>query len=178
MPSRSRWQIVADLGEIPEATMDGSALTRSAVRSERYLRPDQFRSTRSDQQPRDHRATGGWQRRFKPLYGDTLITGFSRITGFEVGILCNNGVLFSESALKATHFIDLCCKRGIPLLFMADVTGFMVGREAEEGGISKHGAKMIAAMASANVPKYTLISAMPTGPGISPCAAAPSGRTR
>ena len=61
--------------------------------------------------------------------------------GFEIGIPCNNGVLFSESALKATHFIDLCCKRNIPLLFMADVTGFMVGREAEEGGISKHGAK-------------------------------------
>ena len=77
--------------------------------------------------------------------------------GFEIGILCNNGVLFSESALKATHFIDLCCKRNIPLLFMADVTGFMVGREAEEGGIAKHGAKMITAMASANVPKYTLI---------------------
>ena len=70
---------------------------------------------------------------FKPLYGDTLITGFARIMGFDVGILCNNGVLFSESALKATHFIDLCCKRNIPLLFIADVTGFMVGRSAEEG---------------------------------------------
>jgi 3-methylcrotonyl-CoA carboxylase beta subunit len=102
---------------------------------------------------------------FKPLYGDTLITGFARIMGFEVGILCNNGVLFSESALKATHFIDLCCKRKIPLLFMADVTGFMVGREAEEGGISKHGAKMITAMASANVPKYTLIIGNAYGAG-------------
>jgi 3-methylcrotonyl-CoA carboxylase beta subunit len=102
---------------------------------------------------------------FKPLYGDTLITGFARIMGFEIGILCNNGVLFSESALKATHFIDLCCKRNIPLLFMADVTGFMVGREAEEGGISKHGAKMITAMASANVPKYTLIIGNAYGAG-------------
>ncbi|UGV28665.1 methylcrotonoyl-CoA carboxylase [Rhodopseudomonas boonkerdii] len=102
---------------------------------------------------------------FKPLYGETLITGFGRIMGFEIGILCNNGVLFSECALKATHFIDLCCKRKIPLLFMADVTGFMVGREAEEGGIAKNGAKMITAMASANVPKYTLIIGNAYGAG-------------
>jgi 3-methylcrotonyl-CoA carboxylase beta subunit len=102
---------------------------------------------------------------FKPLYGETLITGFARIMGFEVGILCNNGVLFSECALKATHFIDLCCKRNIPLLFMVDVTGFMVGREAEEGGIAKHGAKMITAMASASVPKYTLIIGNAYGAG-------------
>ncbi len=94
---------------------------------------------------------------FKPDYGDTLITGFARIKGFEVGILCNNGVLFSESAMKATQFIDLCCRRDIPLLFMADINGFMVGREAEEAGIAKHGAKMITAMTCANVPKYTLI---------------------
>ncbi|MDP1692039.1 MAG: carboxyl transferase domain-containing protein [Burkholderiaceae bacterium] len=94
---------------------------------------------------------------FKPDYGDTLITGFARIQGFDVGILCNNGVLFSESAMKATQFIELCCQRDIPLLFMADINGFMVGREAEEGGIAKHGAKMITAMTCANVPKYTLI---------------------
>jgi 3-methylcrotonyl-CoA carboxylase beta subunit len=102
---------------------------------------------------------------FKPLYGDTLITGFARIMGFEVGILCNNGVLFSESALKATHFIDLCCKRNVPLLFIADVTGFMVGRSAEEGGITKHGAKMITAVASANVAKFTLIIGNAYGAG-------------
>ena len=102
---------------------------------------------------------------FKPLYGDTLITGFARIMGFEIGILCNNGVLFSESALKATHFIDLCCKRNIPMLFIADVTGFMVGRNAEEGGITKNGAKMITAMASANVPKYTLVIGSAYGAG-------------
>jgi 3-methylcrotonyl-CoA carboxylase beta subunit len=94
---------------------------------------------------------------FKPEYGDTLITGFARIKGFDVGILCNQGVLFSESAMKATQFIDLCCKRDIPLLFMADINGFMVGREAEEAGIAKHGAKMITAMTCASVPKYTLI---------------------
>ena len=96
-------------------------------------------------------------REFKPLYGETLACGWGRILGFEIGVLCNNGVLFSECAMKAAHFIDLCCKRDIPLLFMADVSGFMVGRDAEEGGIAKHGAKMITAMACADVPKYTLI---------------------
>ncbi len=108
---------------------------------------------------------GSQFREFKPLYGETLICGFGRMMGFEVGILCNNGVLFSECAMKAAHFIDLCCKRDIPLLFMADVTGFMVGREAEEAGIAKHGAKMITAMACAEVPKYTLIIGASYGAG-------------
>lgn len=94
---------------------------------------------------------------FKPLYGDTLITGWARIHGHEIGILANNGVLFPESALKAAHFISLCVQRDIPLLFLADVTGFMVGREAEQAGIAKAGAKMITAMSSARVPKYTII---------------------
>lgn len=102
---------------------------------------------------------------FKPDYGDTLITGFGRIKGFEVGILCNNGVLFAESAMKASHFIDLCCKRDIPLLFMVDINGFMVGREAEESGIAKHGAKLITAMSCSNVPKYTLIIGAGYGAG-------------
>jgi 3-methylcrotonyl-CoA carboxylase beta subunit len=102
---------------------------------------------------------------FKPLYGDTLMCGFARINGFPVGVLANRGVLFSESALKAAHFIDLCCKRDVPLLFLADVTGFMVGREAERGGIAKAGAKFITAMASANVPKYTVITGGSYGAG-------------
>ncbi len=102
---------------------------------------------------------------FKPLYGDTLICGFARINGFPVGVLANAGVLFTESALKATHFIDLCCKRDVPLLFLADVTGFMVGREAEHGGIAKAGAKFITAMASARVPKYTVITGGSYGAG-------------
>jgi len=102
---------------------------------------------------------------FKPLYGDTLLCGFARIHGFEVGILANQGVLFTESALKAVHFIDLCCKRDIPLLFMADITGYMVGRDAETGGISKAGAKMITAMSSANVPKYNIIIGNSYGAG-------------
>lgn len=106
-----------------------------------------------------------WFNEFKPLYGDTLMTGFARINGFEVGILANNGVLFTESALKAAHFIDLCCQRDIPLLFMVDVNGFMVGQDAERSGIAKAGAKMITAMASANVPKFTIMMGGAYGAG-------------
>ena len=102
---------------------------------------------------------------FKPLYGDTLITGWARIHGHEVGILANTGVLFVESALKAAHFIDLCVQRDIPLLFLADVTGFMVGREVESQGIAKAGAKMITAMSSARVPKFTVITGGAYGAG-------------
>lgn len=102
---------------------------------------------------------------FKRLYGDTLLTGFARIHGHEIGILANQGVLFPESAMKAAHFIDLCCQRDIPLLFLVDVTGFMVGRASEHAGIAKAGAKMITAMASANVPKYTIIIGSSYGAG-------------
>ena len=102
---------------------------------------------------------------FKAEFGDTLITGFARIHGYQVGVLANKGVLFAESALKATHFIDLCCKRDVPLLFLADVSGFMVGREAEQQGIAKAGAKFITAMSSARVPKFTLITGGSYGAG-------------
>lgn len=102
---------------------------------------------------------------FKPLYGDTLLTGFAHIQGHRIGILANQGVLFPESANKAAHFIDLCCQRDIPLLFLADVTGFMVGKAAEQSGIAKAGAKMITAMASANVPKYTILIGASYGAG-------------
>jgi 3-methylcrotonyl-CoA carboxylase beta subunit len=102
---------------------------------------------------------------FKPLYGDTLLTGFAHLHGHPIGILANQGVLFTESALKAAHFIELCCQRDIPLLFLSDVTGFMVGREAEQGGIAKAGAKMITAMASANVPKYSILIGASYGAG-------------
>jgi acetyl-CoA carboxylase carboxyltransferase component len=94
---------------------------------------------------------------FKPLYGETLVCGFARITGHPVGILANNGILFSESALKGAHFIELCSSRGIPLVFLQNITGFMVGREYEAGGIAKDGAKMVMAVANASVPKYTVI---------------------
>lgn len=94
---------------------------------------------------------------FKALYGTTLITGFGHIHGMPVGILGNNGILFSESALKAAHFIELCCQRRIPLLFLQNIVGFMVGRDYEAGGIAKDGAKMVTAVACAQVPKITLI---------------------
>jgi 3-methylcrotonyl-CoA carboxylase beta subunit len=94
---------------------------------------------------------------FKAEYGTTLVTGFARIHGHPVGIVANNGVLFSESALKGAHFIQLCDKRKIPLLFLQNITGFMVGREYEVGGIAKHGAKMVTAVACARVPKLTVV---------------------
>jgi 3-methylcrotonyl-CoA carboxylase beta subunit len=94
---------------------------------------------------------------FKALYGATLVTGFARIHGYRVGILANNGILFSESALKGAHFIELCCQRGIPLLFLQNITGFMVGKKYEHGGIAKDGAKMVTAVSCAQVPKLTVI---------------------
>merc|ERR1712037_1049875 len=94
---------------------------------------------------------------FKSKYGDTLVTGFSTLFGSPVGVIGNNGVLFAESAMKGTHFIELCCQRKIPLLFLQNITGFMVGREAEAGGIAKHGAKLVTAVACAQVPKLTLL---------------------
>jgi 3-methylcrotonyl-CoA carboxylase beta subunit len=94
---------------------------------------------------------------FKARYGATLVTGFTHIQGRPVGILANNGILFSESALKGAHFIELCCQRGIPLVFLQNITGFMVGKKAEHGGIAKDGAKLVTAVACARVPKLTVI---------------------
>jgi acetyl-CoA carboxylase carboxyltransferase component len=94
---------------------------------------------------------------FKALYGTTVVTGFARIHGYPVGIIANNGVLFSESALKATHFIELCCARKIPLVFLQNITGYIVGKQYEAGGIAKDGAKMVHAVANAQVPKFTVI---------------------
>ncbi|GAB4367066.1 MAG: carboxyl transferase domain-containing protein [Kiloniellaceae bacterium] len=94
---------------------------------------------------------------FKALYGQTLVCGFARIWGYPVGILANNGILFSESALKGAHFIELCAQRGIPLVFLQNITGFMVGRKYEAGGIAKDGAKLVTAVACARVPKFTVI---------------------
>ena len=94
---------------------------------------------------------------FKPRYGTTLICGFARIFGHQVGILANDGILFSESALKGAHFIELCCQRQIPLVFLQNITGFMVGRKYENEGIAKNGAKLVTAVSTANVPKFTVI---------------------
>src|SRR5579871_6890375 len=94
---------------------------------------------------------------FKPLYGPTLVCGFARWMGYPVGILANNGVLFSESALKGAHFIELCCQRNIPLVFLQNITGFMVGAKYEHEGIAKHGAKLVMAVSNAEVPRFTVI---------------------
>jgi 3-methylcrotonyl-CoA carboxylase beta subunit len=100
---------------------------------------------------------GAWFDEFKALYGTTLVCGFADIHGMTVGILANNGILFSESALKGTHFIELCCREGIPLVFLQNISGFMVGQAAEAGGIAKDGAKLVTAVACAAVPKYTVV---------------------
>jgi 3-methylcrotonyl-CoA carboxylase beta subunit len=102
-------------------------------------------------------ADGSKFREFKARYGTTLVCGFARIYGYPVGIIANNGVLFSESALKGTHFIELCDQRGIPLVFLQNITGFMVGRDYEAGGIAKDGAKMVHAVATTRVPKLTIV---------------------
>ena len=94
---------------------------------------------------------------FKKLYGETLVCGFAHIHGYPVGIVANNGVLFSESALKGAHFVELCAQRGIPLVFLQNITGFMVGQKYENGGIARDGAKMVTAVACANVPKFTIL---------------------
>jgi 3-methylcrotonyl-CoA carboxylase beta subunit len=119
--------------------------------------------------PRDHRVPydvreilarvvdGSRFHEFKENYGTTLVTGFAHIWGYPVGVIANNGVLFSESALKATHFIELCDQRSIPLVFIQNITGFMVGQKYENEGIAKHGAKMVMAVSTARVPKYTVV---------------------
>ena len=102
---------------------------------------------------------------FKALYGTTLVTGFARLHGMPIGIIANNGILFSESAQKGAHFIELCCQRRIPLLFLQNITGFMVGREFETKGIAKDGAKLVTAVACAKVPKITLLTGGSFGAG-------------
>ncbi len=102
---------------------------------------------------------------FKALYGTTLVTGFAHIFGYPVGIVANNGILFSESALKATHFIELCGQRRVPLLFLQNITGFMVGKKYEAGGIAKDGAKMVTAVSNVQVPKFTVITGGSFGAG-------------
>jgi 3-methylcrotonyl-CoA carboxylase beta subunit len=116
-------------------------------------------------------------REFKALYGKTLVCGFAHLYGFPVGIIANNGILFSESAQKGAHFIELCCQRGIPLLFLQNITGFMVGQKYEHGGIAKDGAKMVNAVATAQVPKFTVIIGGSFGAGnYAMCGRAYGGR--
>ena len=114
---------------------------------------------------------------FKELYGTTLICRFAHINGYPVGIVANNGILFSQSALKGAHFVELCAQRGIPLVFLQNITGFMVGKKYEEGGIAKDGAKMVTAVACANVPKFTVLVGGSFGAGnYAMCGRAYGGR--
>jgi 3-methylcrotonyl-CoA carboxylase beta subunit len=119
--------------------------------------PTTFRATYDVHEIIARLVDGSKFREFKARYGTTLVCGFARIHGYPIGVIANNGVLFSESALKATHFIELCDQRGIPLVFLQNITGFMVGREAEVGGIAKDGAKMVHAVATTRVPKLTVV---------------------
>ncbi|MBI1792563.1 MAG: methylcrotonoyl-CoA carboxylase [Chloroflexi bacterium] len=119
--------------------------------------PATFRETYDVREIIARLVDGSKFREFKARYGTTIVCGFARIHGYPIGIIANNGILFSESALKATHFIELCDQRGIPLLFLQNITGFMVGREYEAGGIAKDGAKMVHAVANTRVPKLTVV---------------------
>ena len=151
--------IVADLNTRP--TPAGDLATPEAPlhpTEELYgVLPRSFRESYDVREVIARLVDGSKLREFKAEYATTLVTGFARIEGYPVGIIANNGVLFSESALKATHFIELCCARGIPLLFLQNITGFMVGKAYEQGGIAKDGAKLVHAVANAAVPKLTVI---------------------
>ena len=126
--------------------------------SELYgLVPEDFRQLVDPRELIARIVDGSRLHEFKELYGETLVCGFAQIEGYPVGILANNGVLFAESSQKGAHFIELCCKRRIPLVFLQNITGFMVGKEYEEGGIARDGAKLVMAVACAEVPKFTVI---------------------
>ncbi len=151
--------IVATLGARTEAPWQRSAVEDPAVDPEQLLGV----VSADLRKPYDAREViarivdGSRFHEFKELYGSTLVTGFAHIHGHPVGILANNGILFSESALKGAHFIELCDQRRTPLVFLQNITGFMVGRDYEAGGIAKHGAKMVTAVSTARVPKLTVI---------------------
>ena len=121
------------------------------------LIPDDYRTQLDAREVIARIVDGSRFAEFKQLYGETLVCGFARIEGYPVGILANNGVLFAESSQKGAHFIELCCKRRVPLVFLQNITGFMVGKEYEEGGIARDGAKLVMAVACAEVPKFTVV---------------------
>jgi 3-methylcrotonyl-CoA carboxylase beta subunit len=130
-----------------------------ALRPGRDLRHHPHRHPQALRRARGHRPLVDGSRfdEFKARYGTTLVTGFAHLYGYPVGIVANNGILFGESAQKGAHFIELCGQRGIPLVFLQNITGFMVGRKYENGGIAKDGAKMVTAVATAQVPKFTVL---------------------
>src|SRR4051812_1960193 len=154
-------------GRSPEPTWDVAAPEPPALdSSELYgLIPEDFRHQVDPRELIARIVDGSRFQEFKQVYGETLVTGFARIEGFHVGILANNGVLFAESAQKGAHFIELCCKRRIPLVFLQNITGFMVGTEYEARGIARDGAKLVMAVANAQVPKFTVVTGGSFGAG-------------
>jgi acetyl-CoA carboxylase carboxyltransferase component len=154
-------------GRGPDATWDVAAPEPPALDpSDLYgLIPEDFRHQVDPRELIARIVDGSRFQEFKQVYGETLVTGFARIEGFHVGILANNGVLFAESAQKGAHFIELCCKRRIPLVFLQNITGFMVGTEYEAGGIARDGAKLVMAVANAQVPKFTVVTGGSFGAG-------------
>jgi acetyl-CoA carboxylase carboxyltransferase component len=151
----------------PDATWDVAEPEPPALDpSDLYgLIPEDFRHQVDPRELIARIVDGSRFQEFKQLYGETLVTGFARIEGFHAGILANNGVLFAESAQKGAHFIELCCKRRIPLVFLQNITGFMVGVEYEAGGIARDGAKLVMAVANARVPKFTVVTGGSFGAG-------------
>jgi acetyl-CoA carboxylase carboxyltransferase component len=154
-------------GAKPEPPWDAAAPEAPAVEpADLYgLIPETFREQVDVREIVARLVDGSRFHEFKALYGETLVCGFARIEGFPVGILANNGVLFAESAQKGAHFIELACKRRVPLVFLQNITGFMVGKEYEAGGIARDGAKLVTAVACAEVPKFTVITGGSFGAG-------------
>ena len=164
--------IVATLPAPVSAPLSAAAAPRTSAAAPRFPASDLHGLIPTDtRQPQDTReiiariVDGSRLDEFKRLYGETLVTGFAAIEGMPVGIVANNGILFSESAQKGTHFIELCCQRKVPLLFLQNISGFMVGRKYENEGIAKHGAKMVTAVACAAVPKITVVTGGSFGAG-------------
>ncbi|MGH8655983.1 MAG: carboxyl transferase domain-containing protein [Gammaproteobacteria bacterium] len=149
--------IVARLPEVQTAAPPGGAEPKYAAEEIYGLIPPDPRQQYDVREVLARIVDGSDVHEFKPLYGKTLVCSFARIQGHALGIVANNGILFSESALKGAHFVQICCRRGLPLLFLQNITGFMVGARYEAGGIAKDGAKMVNAVACAEVPKLTVI---------------------
>src|SRR5881394_774685 len=161
-------RIVADVhGRRPEPPWEvGEPVPPGADPAELYgLVPDDHRTQLDPREVIARLVDGSRFDEFKALYGETLVCGWARIEGYPVGILANNGVLFAESAQKGAHFVELCCKRRVPLVFLQNVTGFMVGTEYEAGGIARDGAKLVMAVANAQVPKFTVVTGGSFGAG-------------
>jgi 3-methylcrotonyl-CoA carboxylase beta subunit len=151
-------QIIARLRAAPDTRPPSAAREPACDPAELYgIVPNSLRRPYDVREVIARLVDGSEFEEFKQLYATTLVCGFAHLAGYPVGILANNGILFSESALKGTHFIELCAREQIPLLFLQNITGFMVGRKAEAGGIAKDGAKLVTAVACARVPKFTVI---------------------